>query len=212
MRLSQIESNQKSLGKIVVENLHQGKNKCLLNKKTSSLSLLELSKNNMTSAQGTRKLFISMLGSTLAFAFLIGLTIASVVNENADSDSQKSIAVDEEMLLEHDNENLSLVKRTALPEPHRSIPQPQRFRPRQRQLNNFGSGLKSSFSLAEIVNNEYSAERWNGTWISDTEFAYRNRQGDLAILRLVFLNWIFSYISIRKEYYSQLIILSFQYC
>ena len=194
MKLSKIESNQKSLGNIVVENLPQGRNKCLLNKKTSSLSLLELSKNNMTSAQGTRKLFISMLGSTLAFAFLIGLTIASVVNENADSDSHKSSALDEEMLLENENENLSLVKRTAIPEPQRSIPQPQRFRPRERQLNNFGSGLKSSFSLAEIVNNEYSAERWNGTWISDTEFAYRNRQGDLAILRLVFSNCKLSYI------------------
>ena len=75
-----------------------------------------------------------------------------------------------------DDESLSLVKRTAGPDA-------QRFRPRQRQLNNFAGGLKSSFSLPDIVNNEYSAERWNGTWISDTEFAYRNRQGDLAILR-----------------------------
>ena len=69
-----------------------------------------------------------------------------------------------------------LVKRTAATEP-------QRFRQRQRQLSSFGVGRKSSFSLPDIVNNEYTAERWNGTWVSDIEFAYRNRQGDLALLR-----------------------------
>jgi len=45
-------------------------------------------------------------------------------------------------------------------------------------------GGKTSFSLKDIVNNEYAAERWNGTWVSDDEFAYRNRDGDLALLSI----------------------------
>ena len=34
-------------------------------------------------------------------------------------------------------------------------------------------GGKTPFSLQDIVKNEFSAERWNGTWVSDDEFAYR---------------------------------------
>ena len=51
------------------------------------------------------------------------------------------------------------------------------------QVNNSSSGLKSSFSLTDIVNNKYIAERWNGTWISDVEYAYLNQHSDLAIFR-----------------------------
>ncbi len=43
----------------------------------------------------------------------------------------------------------------------------------------------SSFSLNDIVDNNYRAERWNGTWVSDTEYAYRNREGSLALLSVV---------------------------
>ena len=41
---------------------------------------------------------------------------------------------------------------------------------------------RESFSLEEIVDNVYSAESWNGTWVSDTEYAYRNPEGALALL------------------------------
>ena len=130
----------------------------------------------MSGPRARKNYAITMLGTTFAFAVLIGLTIAGVTSENK-SDKNKQISdIEEEITNSFDDESLSLVKRTA-------VPDAQRFRPRQRQLNNFGGGLKSSFSLSDIVNNEFSAERWNGTWISDIEFAYRNRQGDLALLR-----------------------------
>ena len=138
----------------------------------------------MTRLPKTRNFIVTMLVTTFAFAVLIGLSLASVTNEkdtikniNIDSDLEADISADFE------DESLSLVKRTA-------VPKAQRFRPRQRQLNNPSSGLKSSFSLPDIVNNEYSAERWNGTWISDIEFAYRNRQGDLSLLRYDLLGYI----------------------
>ena len=131
----------------------------------------------MAGLHKTRNLVVTMLGTTLAFAVLIGLTIAGVSSEqNLNKNNRKSSDLDEDIMADFEDESLSVVKRTAVPEA-------QRFRPRQRQLNNFSGGSKSSFSLPDIVNNEYSAERWNGTWISDVEFAYRNRQGDLAILR-----------------------------
>ena len=44
---------------------------------------------------------------------------------------------------------------------------------------------RESFSLEEIVNNVYSAESWNGTWVSDSEYAYRNLEGGLALLNVV---------------------------
>lgn len=131
----------------------------------------------MAGLHKTRNLVVTMLGTTLAFAVLIGLTIAGVSSEqNLNKNNRKSSDLDDDIMADFEDESLSVVKRTAVPEA-------QRFRPRQRQLNNFSGGSKSSFSLPDIVNNEYSAERWNGTWISDVEFAYRNRQGDLAILR-----------------------------
>ena len=45
--------------------------------------------------------------------------------------------------------------------------------------------FRESFSLEEIVDNVYSAESWNGTWVSDTEYAYRNPEGGLALLSIV---------------------------
>ena len=145
--------------------------------KTSSLPYLQQPiKINMSSPRNSRNYAITMLSTTFAFAVLIGLTIAGVTSENKSDKSKQISDLEEEIANSFDDESLSLVKRTAVPEA-------QRFRPRQRQLNNFAGGLKSSFSLSDIVNNEYSAERWNGTWISDIEFAYRNRQGDLAVLR-----------------------------
>lgn len=44
---------------------------------------------------------------------------------------------------------------------------------------------RESFTLGEIVDNVYSAETWNGTWVSDTEYAYRNPEGSLALLSVV---------------------------
>ena len=35
-------------------------------------------------------------------------------------------------------------------------------------------GARESFTLSEIVDNQFSAESWNGTWVSDNEYAYRN--------------------------------------
>ena len=125
----------------------------------------------------SRNFVVTMLGTTLDFDVLNGLTIAGVTSEqNINKNNRKSSDLDEDIMADFEDESLSVVIR-------RAVPEAQRFRPRQRQLNNFSGGLKSSFSLPDIVNNEYSAERWNGTWISDVEFAYRNRQGDLAILR-----------------------------
>ena len=158
--------------------------------KTSSLPYLQ---QPIAIKMSSRKNYaITMLGTMFAFTVLIGLTIAGVTSENKSNANRKSSDIEDEMFDNFDDESLSLVKRTA-------VPDAQRFRPRQRQLNNFNSGLKESFSLSDIVNNEYSAERWNGTWISDIEFAYRNRQGDLSILRYTYeimgtLPLIFSHI------------------
>ena len=50
--------------------------------------------------------------------------------------------------------------------------------PQQQQQRPFrGRGGKTPFSLDEIVNNAYRSASWNGTWVSDTEYAYRNRAG-----------------------------------
>lgn len=46
-------------------------------------------------------------------------------------------------------------------------------------------GFRDSFSLEEIVDNVFTAESWNGTWVSDTEYAYRNPEGGLALLSVV---------------------------
>ena len=40
------------------------------------------------------------------------------------------------------------------------------------------------FSLGEVVNNAYRAERWNATWVSDTEYAYKNVKGELALFNV----------------------------
>eukprot|EP00095_Tigriopus_kingsejongensis_P009977 maker-scaffold17_size721972-snap-gene-5.18 protein:Tk09977 transcript:maker-scaffold17_size721972-snap-gene-5.18-mRNA-1 annotation:"hypothetical protein DAPPUDRAFT_307138" len=48
-----------------------------------------------------------------------------------------------------------------------------------------GFGFKESFSLSEIVNFVHRSEQWNGTWASDTEYAYRNRDGALALFSVV---------------------------
>ena len=63
----------------------------------------------------------------------------------------------------HELDDHSVVKRTA-----------QRFAQRARPATAGAvPGVKTSFSLQDIVKNEFSAERWNGTWVSDDEFAYR---------------------------------------
>ena len=43
---------------------------------------------------------------------------------------------------------------------------------------------KDVFSLGEVVNNAYRAERWNATWVSDTEYAYKNLKGELALFNV----------------------------
>ena len=53
----------------------------------------------------------------------------------------------------------------------------------QQRPGGAGGGLgREAFTLSEIVDNVYSAETWNGTWVSDTEYAYRNPEGGLALL------------------------------
>lgn len=47
------------------------------------------------------------------------------------------------------------------------------------------ASLKESFTLSEIVNFVHRSEQWNGTWVSDTEYAYRNRDGALALFSVV---------------------------
>ena len=179
----QIQNHHLIIESIGVQNYEQVRNAVTLSF-LSSFSIQQPIRTNMTRLPKTRNFIVTMLVTTFAFAVLIGLSIASVTNEkdtikniNIHSDLEADITADFE------DESLSLVKRTAVPEA-------QRFRPRQRQLNNPSAGLKSSFSLPDIVNNEYSAERWNGTWISDIEFAYRNRQGDLSLLRYDLLGYI----------------------
>ena len=63
-----------------------------------------------------------------------------------------------------EDESIKVIKKRA----------PQRQRP-----GGFG---REPFTLEEIVDNVYSAESWNGTWVSDTEYAYRNPEGGLALL------------------------------
>ena len=43
---------------------------------------------------------------------------------------------------------------------------------------------KEVFSLSEVVNNAYRPERWNATWVSDTEYAYKNLRGELALFNV----------------------------
>ncbi|KAJ9586413.1 hypothetical protein L9F63_019942, partial [Diploptera punctata] len=40
------------------------------------------------------------------------------------------------------------------------------------------SSYAKSISLQDVVEGKYSARTFNGTWVSDTEFFYRNEQGD----------------------------------
>ena len=44
---------------------------------------------------------------------------------------------------------------------------------------------KESFFLDEIVQSAFRPERWNGTWVSDTEYAYKNGRGELALFSVV---------------------------
>ncbi len=71
-------------------------------------------------------------------------------------------------LIEEDSEEqrlLSVVKRA---------PQSSRF------------DVKSPFSLSEIVGGSYSSSRWNGTWVSDTEYVYRTDNfGGVDLLSVV---------------------------
>lgn len=59
----------------------------------------------------------------------------------------------------------------------------------QRGQNSFGRAggfsAKETFTLQEIVDFVYRSDRWNGTWVSDTEYAYRNRDGDLNLFSVV---------------------------
>ena len=54
---------------------------------------------------------------------------------------------------------------------------------RQEREAQFGS--KEQFDLKEIVDFVYRSDRWNGTWVSDSEYTYRNGQGDLALFSVV---------------------------
>ena len=121
-----------------------------------------------------RNILATTIAITLIFTVLIGLTIAGATNSKTlQSETVKNSDLNPTDILDRtEEESVSIVKRTA-----------QSIRQRQRQLGGFGG--KASFSLPDIVNNEYTAELWNGTWVSDVEFAYRNRIGDLALLRFV---------------------------
>ncbi len=44
---------------------------------------------------------------------------------------------------------------------------------------------KEVFSLREVVDNAYRPERWNASWVSDTEYAYRNQKGELSLFSVV---------------------------
>lgn len=43
---------------------------------------------------------------------------------------------------------------------------------------------KDEFDLREIVDFVYRSDRWNGTWVSDSEYVYRNSDGDLALFSI----------------------------
>jgi len=46
-------------------------------------------------------------------------------------------------------------------------------------------GGKEPFALNEIVDGDYRPKRWNGSWVSDSEYAYRGGGGELRLLSVV---------------------------
>merc|ERR1719203_1030630 len=55
-------------------------------------------------------------------------------------------------------------------ENYEDIPANRGKRNPQFSRNNF----KTPFNLQEILDNNYSSETWNGTWVSDTQYVYRD--------------------------------------
>ena len=54
-------------------------------------------------------------------------------------------------------------------ENYSDLPSARGKRNPQFSRNNF----KTPFNLQEILDNNFSSETWNGTWVSDTEYVYR---------------------------------------
>ena len=42
--------------------------------------------------------------------------------------------------------------------------------------------FKTPFNLQEILDNNFSSETWNGTWVSDTEYVYRDVDDSLIMV------------------------------
>lgn len=102
----------------------------------------------------------TIMGAATALIFLIGLSLAITASSASKEDDDPFAGpqfTDEDLL------------------------HAKTLRKRNPQVS-FG---RQPFSLPEIVNNDYSAESWNGTWVSDTEYAYRNLEGSLALLSVV---------------------------
>lgn len=105
----------------------------------------------------TRRI-ISLISSCVALVFVVCLvTGISVAKSNTDEDVDPFYDA-----FVATGESSSIVKRT-----------PQ------------APFTRDGFTLPEIVENEFAAERWNGSWVSDTEYVYRNRGGALAIFSVV---------------------------
>ena len=42
--------------------------------------------------------------------------------------------------------------------------------------------LKTPFNLQEILDNNFSSETWNGTWVSNTQYVYRDVDDSLTMV------------------------------
>ena len=63
-------------------------------------------------------------------------------------------------------------------ESYEDIPSNRGKRNPQVSRNNF----KTPFNLQEILDNNFSSETWNGTWVSDTQYVYRDVDDSLIMV------------------------------
>jgi len=53
---------------------------------------------------------------------------------------------------------------------------------RKRNPQSFGSSFKSPFNLQEILDNNFISETWNGSWVSASNYVYRDRDDSLVMV------------------------------
>ena len=125
-----------------------------------------MSSNQENTITDKFKAFISVVSSrrtllgTMALIFIIGLTIGLASSQQQQqtfghSDLTQSVLEPYSnpfVAYEDDQEGQTKIVKKRAPQ----------------------GGARESFTLSEIVDNQFSAESWNGTWVSDNEYAYRN--------------------------------------